>query len=367
MPSSCRRPEARSRARPRTTRAPGPRGGTWSRRSIPPKWPRPLERTCSVWSSRESPRRTPGRPGSRWVSRSGMKGSSRESEGRGRARGLTSEFDLDPIFATMAARGLPVHALRVDVQHAQHLREVTWIDRSDAKELPSGQTVYEFRLTMTGTAFYPELTLAVRDANTRAHLQDVELHCISSDYMNQRRQPGPGLPYSAIGRGLSSPIAMTGAHKAGEPDWVGAIALRTAVGRGGGDGRGRWPLGQRSRHLHLRVGAGLRMGPAPGRLLDQRRAGAAAPAGRRAGRATGERTARALRRARGGGHALRPPAGLGCGLHPRPAARRDARDRGAVARGHRAGRGLRRGRAGRGVDAQEADGAGARGALPRRR
>jgi len=145
-------------------------------------------------------------------------------------QGLTSEFDLDPLHANVAERDLRVGSMLVHVDHPMHLLEHFWLSPSDAVEVESGQTVYEVRVTLTGTVFWPELTLAVRDARTGAHLENVELHCIGTEYMGLLRQPGPGQPYSALGRGLSSPIVLMGGHKAEELDRVGAVALRLVAG-----------------------------------------------------------------------------------------------------------------------------------------
>ncbi|MEM7305047.1 MAG: RNA polymerase sigma factor [Planctomycetota bacterium] len=145
-------------------------------------------------------------------------------------QGSTSDFDLDPIFASVADRGLSVGSLVGNVDHPLHLREPFELARSESTQAENGQTVFEVRATMSGLVFWPELTLAVRDEDTRAHLADVELHCIGTEFMNLRRQPGPSLSYSALGRGLNSPIKLMGGHEAGELDLVGAIALPPAAG-----------------------------------------------------------------------------------------------------------------------------------------
>lgn len=152
------------------------------------------------------------------------------AEGSWVCRGLTSEFDLDPLFARVEERGLRVGLVRGRVDHPLHLFEPFLVTRSEALVEEGGRSVYEVAVRFSGTVFWPELALSVRDAHTREHLEDVEIHCIGSEYMNQRRQPGPGLPYSEIGRGLSSPVALLGGHEADELARVGAVAVRTGAG-----------------------------------------------------------------------------------------------------------------------------------------
>ncbi len=65
-------------------------------------------------------------------------------------QGLTSEFDLDPFFASVAERegNLRVDELEVDVDHPLHLLETTRVPLSRGVELESGQTVYEVRVRL---------------------------------------------------------------------------------------------------------------------------------------------------------------------------------------------------------------------------
>lgn len=145
-------------------------------------------------------------------------------------QGTTSEFDLDSLFAGVTARGKGIGSLVGNIDHPLHLKEPFSLAHSEGVVGASGTTVFEVRVTMAGTVFWPEFVLSVRDEETREHLEDVELHCIGTEFMNLRRQPGPGLPHSALGEGLRSPIALAGGHEAGQLDCVGAIALRRQPG-----------------------------------------------------------------------------------------------------------------------------------------
>ena len=65
-------------------------------------------------------------------------------------QGLTSEFDLDPFFASVAEQdgNLRVDELEVTVDHPLHLLETTRVTLSGGLEQKSGQTVYEVRLQL---------------------------------------------------------------------------------------------------------------------------------------------------------------------------------------------------------------------------
>ncbi len=64
--------------------------------------------------------------------------------------GLTSEFDLDPFFASVAERDgdLRVGELEVEVDNPLHLLETTRISLSSGVELAIGRTVYEVRVQL---------------------------------------------------------------------------------------------------------------------------------------------------------------------------------------------------------------------------
>lgn len=149
------------------------------------------------------------------------------------SRGLTSEFDLDPILARLTqGRGvLRDDELVVVVDHPLHFSETTRVALASGAELRNGQTLYEVPVRFSEMVYWPELTLAVRDANTRAHLQDVELRAVPTAYMGLVQQPGASDPFTMIGGGLSSPIVIRGGRKSGEPeDWAAGLALEPAAG-----------------------------------------------------------------------------------------------------------------------------------------
>ena len=148
-------------------------------------------------------------------------------------QGLTSEFDLGPFFARVEQRigNLRGEALEVEVDHPQHFSETIRVSLSSGVELENGQTVYEVRMQMAEVVFWPELTLVVRDATTRAHLDGVELRFVPTAFMGLGQQPWPGDPFTLLGRGLSSPIALMGGRKADQDEGrVAGLALSPAPG-----------------------------------------------------------------------------------------------------------------------------------------
>ena len=78
---------------------------------------------------------------------------------------------------------------------------------------------------------WPEITLAVRDARTRAHLKDVDIRCAPSSLMGLWRRPGNEKHYTPIGKGLRSPVALLGGHEADDPETrVAGLAVSPAAG-----------------------------------------------------------------------------------------------------------------------------------------
>ncbi len=152
------------------------------------------------------------------------------------SEGLASEFDLDPFFADVAQKeDLQVDELEVQVDHPLHVLETTRVPLSGGVVLESGQTVYQVRVRLIPDGgrpvFWPELTIAVRDAQTRAHLENVELYGITTNYIDLWQQPGPSEIYTSLGGGLSSPIVLSGGRFSDEPkNEVAGIALRPAAG-----------------------------------------------------------------------------------------------------------------------------------------
>ncbi|MEM7311300.1 MAG: RNA polymerase sigma factor [Planctomycetota bacterium] len=152
-----------------------------------------------------------------------------ELEGPWPCRGLSTEFDLDPVFASVEQHGnLRAGELEVAVAHPHRLGARSRISLDGDGERTNGRTVHEVRVRLIRPDFWPELTLSVRDANTRAHLEHVEL----------RIRSGPGLavwgrnnPSRLLGEGLRSPVALMGGR---EPDasapTVAGVALAPAAG-----------------------------------------------------------------------------------------------------------------------------------------
>ncbi|MEM7199776.1 MAG: hypothetical protein AAF628_05890 [Planctomycetota bacterium] len=142
---------------------------------------------------------------------------------------LTSEFDLDLALVSAARHEhLREGVLEVAVDHPHHLGGRARVSLARGVELANGKTVHEVRVRLVQPEFWPEFTLDVRDAHTRAHLEDVELRIAS----------GPGMaawgrnpPTTLLGAGLSSPIALMGGRDAdAEEVRVAGMALTPAAG-----------------------------------------------------------------------------------------------------------------------------------------
>jgi hypothetical protein len=148
--------------------------------------------------------------------------------------GRTRELDLDPFLASVAEQHEDLRALEleVEVDHPLYLRQRIEVPLSDGVEEESGQTVYEVRVPLVPPAFWPEFSLVVRDANTREHLEGVELCCVSTAFMGVGQHPEPrGGDYTWLGDGLSSPIALRGGHEADDPEQrVAGMVLRPVSG-----------------------------------------------------------------------------------------------------------------------------------------
>ncbi|MGE3172501.1 MAG: hypothetical protein AB7O97_07720 [Planctomycetota bacterium] len=168
------------------------------------------------------------------VTVSAIDGTEPKSQDTWPCAGSTSEFDLEPLLAAAGPQpdGPGIDALQVEVDHPHRLRESVRIQLDDGSMTNGGPTFHEVRIRLAEVAFWPEFTLAVRDARTRAHLEDVELRCAPSAFMGLLQHPGDGEPFTALGDGLTSPVALRGGRKASErEDQVGGIALRPASGK----------------------------------------------------------------------------------------------------------------------------------------
>lgn len=148
-------------------------------------------------------------------------------------QGSTSEFDLDPFLRRVAQHGgdLRVDELVVRVDHPLHFSETVRVPMSRGVERKDDETVFEAKVPLTDVIYWPDLTLAVRDARTGAHLDDVELRFAPTAYMGLVQQPGASGPFTIVGEGLSSPIVMRGGRRAGEPEEMAAgVALSPLEG-----------------------------------------------------------------------------------------------------------------------------------------
>ncbi len=147
-------------------------------------------------------------------------------------RGLSNEFDMAPFFTGLAEAGWTsrLNELEVHVLHPRHLVQRARLPLSAGVQRADGRTVYEVRASLNPPVYWPEFTLSVRDAQTRAHLDDVELRCVPAAFMASQL-PEDGEPMTRLGQELSSPIGLYGGREAEGPDNVVAgMALRPDAG-----------------------------------------------------------------------------------------------------------------------------------------
>ena len=144
-------------------------------------------------------------------------------------RGRISEFDLDPFLERVERlEHLDLDELDIEIDHPHRMRQTIQVPLSHGVMQPNGKTVHEVRMQLVRPEFWPEFTLAVRDGQTRAHLDNIELRFAS----------GAGAAFwgtngktFSLGDGLSSPIALMGGHNPHESVLtVAGLALRPAVG-----------------------------------------------------------------------------------------------------------------------------------------
>jgi len=142
--------------------------------------------------------------------------------------GLTSEFDLDPVLTSVERHeNLHVDELEVAVEHPHHLGGRTRVSLARDVERTNGKTVHEVRVRLARPEFWPEFTLAVRDAHTRAHLEEIELRIIQGPFTALW---GRNVSSTPVGGGLRSPIALMGGRDADDRDKVAGLALSPAAG-----------------------------------------------------------------------------------------------------------------------------------------
>ncbi|MEM7164164.1 MAG: hypothetical protein AAF581_01795 [Planctomycetota bacterium] len=142
------------------------------------------------------------------------------------------DFAIDSFFERVEERrnrDLSMVELEVKVCHPGHLIETARVPLSHGKEHKSGQIIYEVRVQLVPGApheFWSELLLSVRDEDTYAHLDDVELRCVPTAFMGLGQVPGDEPICTALGVGLTSPIAFLGGRESGQPeDTVTGLAL----------------------------------------------------------------------------------------------------------------------------------------------
>ena len=131
------------------------------------------------------------------------------------ARGARNEYDLDRFFERVAERFTKLRDDRFEVEldHPRYFRKRVQVDLAGGQKR-NGQTIYEVRIPLVPPALWPEFSLAVRDANTREHLKDVELRCVTTALMGVGQRPGSEGAYTLLGGGRNSPIPLRGGHEA---------------------------------------------------------------------------------------------------------------------------------------------------------
>lgn len=152
-------------------------------------------------------------------------------------QGLTSEFNLEPFFQGVEAAthwDLNLTGLAVEVYHPERLIETVEVPLASGVRAQEGRTLYEARATLvpgTPYVFWPEFTLSILDARSRAHLDGVELRCVNTALMGTGQQPGDSPMYTWLGEDLASPIGLLGGRpeEASEQEVFG-LAIGSAQG-----------------------------------------------------------------------------------------------------------------------------------------
>ncbi|MEM7263155.1 MAG: hypothetical protein AAF488_14285, partial [Planctomycetota bacterium] len=143
------------------------------------------------------------------------------------------DFDLTAILTEAANRSdLRQDELEIWIDHPLYILGVARVVLASGQRLEGGQTVYEVRVSSVRPEYWPEFTLAVRDAETGAHLWNVELRCMPASFMNSGwQQPGTGDHTTLLGDGLASPVTLLGGSNPQEPEnWVSGLALPSLSG-----------------------------------------------------------------------------------------------------------------------------------------
>ncbi len=144
-------------------------------------------------------------------------------------KGLTNEFDIDPFLASAHRHeDLRATELEVEVRHPHYLSQRTLVALSRGVKSAHGKIVHEARIRLVRPGFWPKFKLSVRDANTRAHLEDVELRFT---YGVGSAAWGRNEVSSLLDDGLRSPIELMGGHEPNMPEFtVAGLALMPATG-----------------------------------------------------------------------------------------------------------------------------------------
>ncbi|MEM7263156.1 MAG: hypothetical protein AAF488_14290, partial [Planctomycetota bacterium] len=147
-------------------------------------------------------------------------------------RGLSNEFVLTDFFASVDEQlrlhpGRELRELVVEVHHPACFVET--VRTPMTRHVPSGDEdeVYLVRVRLLRPEFWPAFLLSVRDAQTRTHLQGVELRV--HDNSTGMSIWGRNTESFLLHEGLSSPIALMGGHAPQEAT-VAGLALSTSRG-----------------------------------------------------------------------------------------------------------------------------------------
>lgn len=135
------------------------------------------------------------------------------------SQGLESEFDLTEVLAALEGRRhLRKGKFEIVATLPAHLGRRTRVDLDDDALHVGDDVVYEVRIPVTQPTPWPEFSLSVLDANTREHLDDVELRIRSGPPMAAW---GRNDPSSLLASGVTSPVRLVGVHDADETNLAG--------------------------------------------------------------------------------------------------------------------------------------------------
>ncbi len=143
--------------------------------------------------------------------------------------GHACEIGLDPFMKRDEQDAIRMaSAVEIEIDHPHFLSKRLSVPLSRGTKRASGRIIYEARTSLARPEYWPQFNLAVRDADTRAHLSGIEFR-VRAGVGNASW--GRNESHSFLGRGLQSPIALLGGRDTEESQVkVAGLALSPSAG-----------------------------------------------------------------------------------------------------------------------------------------